>query len=164
MAEKDKPGKDGWKRAIRAIIIVSVIGISIMLWMNLFYPLVEDTMPVWELFIIFYVLISLFWTFMFSAIWGVHKHTIIASTMTWFLVAMFDIYWSSAMDMGGNLSAGEFKGSIGYFFGYYIINAGITGIWAVILLYVIIPPLILLIFLFIFKPWKFLKAMKTGAA
>jgi len=151
------------RKAGLSILIISTMGLLIVLYVNLIYPIVEDTMAVWEMFLIFYVLITLLWIFVFSSFWGFDRRTIRASVLLLLIVSVFDFYaGSSAVDFNGAMVIGADKWSIDYFFGYYITNTGLSGILVFIIVYLLIPILFLTVALLILKPRKFLNATKQG--
>jgi len=153
-------------RALLAVGITCVLGFSFVLWVTFLYPVVENTVPVWVDFILFYMIIVLGWLIMTVGLsgfsWNSFKVGIVGSV----LFGAIDLFCPSyAVDINGNVAVGEaagYKGSIDYFLGYYLNMFGIHGILVFIIVYFLIPILTLILMLLILAPRQFIATIKKG--
>lgn len=153
-------------RAALSIIVISVIGILFVLWVTFLYPRVEDTLDVWMLFMIFYVLIIAFWMTLFIGLFGAGFKSFKSAFVMSVISAIIDIFYPPfSIDINGNMiesSTSGYRGSIDYTIGYYLNQAGIHGIMVFLLTYAILPALILFLVLFALKPKEFINTIKNA--
>lgn len=153
------------RKAGISILIIMTVGLTILLYVNLIYPIVEDTLPVWELFLIFYILITLLWIFIFSSFWGFDKRMIRSSVMLIWLISVLDFYAGAmSVDFNGVMVTGADKWNIDYFFGYYITQTGLSGLLVWVMVYILIPVLIFIIMYLIVGPKKLYTAIRNRGA
>jgi hypothetical protein len=158
--------KKNWLKAVLTIIIVCSLGFSFVLCISYFYPKIADSLNVIECFLLFYIMMICLWFAMFIGFNGFNKTSFKLGAVISIFSAMYDVFFSPyAIDMAGNLGISNtagYKGSIDYTFGYYLMDAGLHGplvFWAT---YLIIPILLLLLFLLIWKPRMFMRGMKES--
>lgn len=150
-------------RGIISIIVIGIMGLLFVLWVIYLYPLVENNLMIWELFLIFYVLVIAFWLTMFIGIFGLGIKAFKSGIILSIISAIFDLYYPPfAVNIDGTISlsnASGYKGSIDFSFGYYLNRLGLHGILVFIFTYFIIPVLALLLMLVIIKPKKFKESL-----
>lgn len=157
----------GFGRGGLCILIMSVLGFAFVLWVFAAYPVVADSWRVWQLFIVFYVLIVAFWLTLTIGLFGPSLKALKGGLVLSVLSAILDLYYPPfSVNMDGTLSAGEsvgYKGGIDYTIGYYLTRAGLTGAAIFILTYLIIPILIFTVLLLALKPKRFKDSMRAAA-
>ena len=169
MFGKKKSGKKRFtfSKAIISIIILSIIGFAFVLWITYFYPMVENTWPVWSLFLIFYTFISILITIAIVSIFNFNVNAIKGSVTLSILFAVIDLWYPPyAVNSDGSLvssSSAGYRGSIDYTFGFYLTRAGLSGPVVFYLTYLIIPIFALFLVLIILKPSAFKKAITRAA-
>jgi len=151
-------------RSIIAIIVISVIGLFFVLWVTYLYPLVEGNLRVWQLFLIFYVLVVSFWMALFIGLFGFHKVAIKTGIIMSIVSAVIDIFYPPySVNMDGSLISSAtvgYKGSIDYTLGYYLNCFGIHGFIVFLLTYCIIPGLTFFVVLVVLRAKAFIDTMK----
>jgi hypothetical protein len=158
-------GSGQYTRALITILIISIIGVSLVLLVTIIYPLVEDSLEVWEMFLIFYVLIALFWSALFVGLMGWSENALKTTMVFLVFSTIFDIWFTYSIGLDGTVISGEKtgnKGSIDYCIGYYLNAAGITGPIVFVLVYLVIPITILVLMVVILKPRVFMRSVQRA--
>lgn len=149
------------KRVGLIILMFAIIGVLFVLWIDLLYPNVENTMKVWELFLIFYVFVGSLWMIINLGFRGINKRTLKDSFVGWVIFAIMDLWIPTyAVNIDGSLisaSAIGYKGTIDYCFGYYLHCFGFDGFIVWILVYFIIPIVALYMVMIIVKSEYFMQ-------
>lgn len=157
----------GFGRGTICILLMSMLGFMFVLWVFFFYPKVSDNWAVWQLFLIFYVLVIAFWLTLTIALFGPSMKAFKGGAVLSILSAILDLYYPPfSVNIDGSISAGEsigYKGSIDYTIGYYLQAAGLSGIIVFILTYLVIPILIFMGLLIVLKPSRFKQSMKQAS-
>jgi hypothetical protein len=162
--KEQKSGSFTLKRGIYSILIIGFIGFFFVIWMTYLYPMVENMLPVWLLFLIFYVLIITFWSTFFIGLFGAKRKSFKNIIIFSAIFAMFDLYCSiSTINLDGSLSNDGYKGSVDYFLGYYLGQFGYPYFLMFITVYLLIPILVFIVLLLILKPRRFKESITQVA-
>ena len=153
------------QRALWSILIITIIGFSFVLWVTFFYPMVENDLRIWEMFVIFYILISALWMTLLIGLFGLGKKALKGGIVLIVISALFDLFYPPyAVGFDGNIPVNDnagYRGSIDYTFGYYLNMAGLHGVTVFILTYFIIPLVAFVTMLLVLKPKGFMQSIKN---
>lgn len=163
--EKKKNNKKfTYQRGLATIGLICSVGFIFVLWVIYLYPMVENSLKVWQLFVIFYVLVITFWMILFVSLFDWSRKALKSGIVLSVLSAIIDLYYPPfAVDFSGALVPADtagYRGSIDYTIGYYLQCFGLSGPLVFIFTYLLIPILMFVVMLLIIKPDMFKKSMQ----